>query len=121
MAYPDTTKFAAVILQEWQEIVTEMLTSSAAPMFLLHRWAFHRAKRAENTAVSLMGAQNRLAVGALIVKLACIGGHGFLRGEAAVRAGQHGFENRFAHSAFTSARWIETCVGQLVGFDPSRV
>jgi len=41
-----------------------------------------------------MGAQNRLAVGALIVKLACIGGHGFHRTHSALRTSDDGFQDQ---------------------------
>ena len=58
-------------------------------MSFLHRWALDRAERAEYTTIAMIGAQNRLAIDALIEELASIRRHGLLLGEAAVRAGQH--------------------------------
>ena len=66
---------------------------SAATVFLLHRWAFDRAERAENTAIAVMWSEYRLAIGALVVELARVRGHGLQLCEPAMWTGQHGVEN----------------------------
>lgn len=45
---------------------------------------------------------------ALVVELAGVRGHGFLLSVAAVRAGQHGFEDDGAHLGITSVRWTDS-------------
>jgi len=70
--------------------------AAAIPM-LLNRRALHRTEGAEDAAVTRLGAQHRSAVAAFVEKLAGIRGHGFLLGEAAIRAGQDGFEDDGTH------------------------
>ena len=59
------------------------------PPLHLHRRALDRSVGAEHAAVSRLRPQQRLALFALVEELTGIGRHGFMRGMAAVRAGQH--------------------------------
>jgi len=64
---------------------------------LLNWRATYRAVGAEDAAVAGLGTQHRSAVAAFIEELAGIRGHGFLLGETAIRAGQHGLEDDGVH------------------------
>lgn len=66
---------------------------AAATARLLDRRAFHRAKRTKHTTVTRLGAQQGFASCAFVEPLAGIGGHGFLSGKPAVRAGDYGFQD----------------------------
>ena len=74
--------------------------SLAAASALFLKWrTLHSAERAEDAAIAAIRPQQRLAVAALVQELAGIRGHRLLRGETAVRAGQHGIEYDGVHSA----------------------
>src|SRR5579864_1056201 len=77
---------------------------AAAAALLLHRRALHGTERAEYAAVPRIGAQQGLAVAALVKELAGIRGHGFLSGKTTVRTGQHGFQDDRIHRGLTSAQ-----------------
>lgn len=85
-----------------------LTTLAAARPLLLNRRAWHRTERTEYAAVARIRSQQRLALAALIVELAGIGRHGFLLGMAAMRTGQHGFENDGAHRLITCAQWTDS-------------
>lgn len=59
----------------------------------LDRWTFDSPKGTENTTVTGMGTQQRLAAVALIVELAGVGRHYFSFDVAAVRTCQHRFQD----------------------------
>src|SRR3954470_15061400 len=69
---------------------TVHIESYAASALLLNRRTLHRTEGAEHAAVPCVRTQQRLAVAALVEELAGVDGHRLLRGEAAVRTGQHG-------------------------------
>jgi hypothetical protein len=78
----------------------ELFSTAAGGIFILHRRTFDRTVRTEDTAITRLGAQQRLAVGAFVEKLACVCRHWLALREAANRAHQHGFKKNFAHSRF---------------------
>ena len=63
--------------------------------------AFHRTIRTENAAVPRLRTKQLFTVKAFVEKLACVGWHRFLLGEAANRANKHGFKDNFAHRRFS--------------------
>ncbi len=71
-----------------------LATTSA---LLLDRRTRHRAKRAEHAAVTRFRAQQHIAIRTFIIELASVRGHAFLLGKAAMRTGQHRFEDDSAH------------------------
>ena len=74
---------------------------------LLNRRTLHRAERTKDATVTGIGAQQRLAVGALVKELASIGRHRFQLGKSAIRAGQHRFKNYAVHVDLISEPWME--------------
>lgn len=54
------------------------------PVLRLNPWAFYRAEGTEYATVAGVGAQQVLAVAALVVELASVSRHGFLLGESTV-------------------------------------
>jgi hypothetical protein len=80
------------------------LVLPAAITLLLNGRTLDRTKRTEYAAVTWIGAQQGLAVAALIEKLAGVRRHGLLLGKAAVRTSQHGFKDNSAHRGITSVR-----------------
>jgi hypothetical protein len=78
---------------------------ATASALLLDRRALHRAKRAEHTAVTGIWAQQSPAIATFVEKLTGICGHGFLLGETAMRAGQHGLEDDGIHGCLICAKW----------------
>jgi len=92
----------------------------AAARLVLHRRTLHRPERAEDAAVAGFGAQQHVTAGALIVELAGIRGHGFLLGEAAMRASQHRFKSDSNHRDLTfllsRPRFLPGLVVYLVRF-----
>ena len=106
---------ALVIAQQCQDrrgkiqaIATAVPDLTAAPTLLLDRRAWHRSERTEHAAIARLWTQQRMAGRALVVELASVRGHGFLLCVAAVRTGQHGFEDDSAHRGVTSARWTDS-------------
>jgi hypothetical protein len=87
--------------QMWGSIHPD--ATASAP--LLDRRALHRTKRAEHAAVTGIWAWQSPAIATFIEKLTGICGHGFLFGEIAMRAGQHGFEDDGSHGGLICARW----------------
>jgi hypothetical protein len=79
----------------WEPV--ELLSAATVAIFILHRRTFYRAVRAKYAAIASLRAQQRLAVGAFVEKLACFGWHRFTFSEAANGAHQHGFKENFAH------------------------
>src|SRR5216684_326886 len=73
---------------------SELATAGA---LRLHRRAFDRAEGAEHAAVARIRPEQRAAARAFVVELAGVGRHRLGLGEAALRAGQHRFEDRRAH------------------------
>ncbi len=71
----------------------------ATPALRLNRRAFHRAEGTEHAAVAGVGAQQRLAVAALVEELAGVGRHGFLLGISTAWARQHGLQDNGTHGA----------------------
>ena len=69
----------------------------AAPALLLDRRTLLRTERTEHAAVAWLGAQQCLAVTALVVELAGVCWHDFLLSETAVRAGQNGLKDYIVH------------------------
>jgi hypothetical protein len=67
-------------------------------MLHLNRRALHGTKGAEYAAVTRIGAQQSLAVTALVEELAGVSRHGLLFGEATMRADQDGLnDNNSVH------------------------
>lgn len=94
--------------------------SAAASALLLHWWALHGAEGAEHTTVARLRAQQRLAVAALVEELAGIRGHGHLRCEAAVRAGQYGVQHNGVHVRSNYLPWaITRCTHSSWGLKPA--
>src|SRR5487761_2008927 len=81
---------------------------AAAGVALLHRRTLHRPVRAEDAAVAGLGAQQGLALAALVVEQAGIRRHCLLRGKAAVRAGQHRFEHDRVHRWLNGGLWRDS-------------
>lgn len=73
-----------------------------------HRRTFHRSKRTEYAAIARIGAQDRLAVAALVIELAGVHWHGFAFAEATARAGQDRIKNNLAHCCITFAPWRDS-------------
>lgn len=80
----------------------------AAATLLLNGRALHGTKGAEYAAVTWIGAQQGLAVAALIEELTGIRRHRLLLGKAAVGTNQRGFKDNSAHRDITSVRWRES-------------
>lgn len=71
----------------------------ATASLLLYRWALDRPERAEHAAIARFGAQQYLAVGALVEELAGIDGHGLALGKSALRARENGLVNNTVHGS----------------------
>jgi hypothetical protein len=78
-----------------------------ASSLLLDGRAGDRPKRTKHAAVPSLGAEQRLAVAALVEELTSVGTHGFLPGKAAMRARQHRFEHD-RHRRLNCARWTDS-------------
>jgi hypothetical protein len=70
---------------------------TAAVLLPLDRWALHGTVGAEDAAVAGPGAQDRIAIAALVEELAGVRRHGFLACEPALRAGEHGRQYGISH------------------------
>jgi len=89
-------------------------SAAAALGALLNRGTGDRSVRAEHAAVSRLGAKQGAAAPALVEVQAGIRRHRLPSGEAAVRAGQHGFDHDSIHDdtdfpisiCFNSPLWI---------------
>jgi len=70
---------------------------TATGFALLHRRAFYRAIRTEDTTVTAQRLENGMTVLAFVKPLAGIGGHGFGLAMPALRAGEGGVQNDMLH------------------------
>ena len=61
----------------------ELFSTTAGAIFILHRRTFYGTVRTKDTAVTRLGAQQRLAVRAFVEKLARVGRHWLSLREAA--------------------------------------
>ena len=77
--------------------------STAASALFLNWRTRHRAVRAEHAAVARLRSKQTVAVSTLVEKLARIGRHDLPYGDAALRAGQHGFEHHTHRGDFTAS------------------
>ena len=66
---------------------------------MLYRRALDRTERAEDTAMSCIGPQQRLAALAFVKKLASVGWHRLFLSEAAFRAGERALQDDRGHGA----------------------
>ena len=67
---------------------------STAAVRLLDRWTLYRAIRTEDAAVTCLGPEHDVTIGALVEIEASIAGHGFGGHEAALRTSEDGLEDR---------------------------
>lgn len=79
----------------------------------LNRWAWHRAVRAKDAAITGSGAQERFATLAFVEKLASVGGHRFALAVTASGTCQYRFQYHEAHGWTPVPRFEFWCVRKL--------
>jgi hypothetical protein len=88
-------------IAKWLPLRHQMRTLLTAAALLLNWRTNHRTVRAKDTTITDLRAEQRLAMRALVIVLACVGGHGFQSHRPAARTGQQGFQNDGAHGFAT--------------------